>query len=88
MKYIEVTDSPATNTDQTLYRFLIWDDLSLSLDEVSIQYRPTKRHAWRPVEKWSRLSRRDCTMVRPEPSEYVITQAIAQVRNMVRYEGA
>jgi len=86
MKTITVIDSTATDTEQHLYRFLVWDDLSLVLDDYAIQSRKTKRHGWKTVRMWSRLERRDNTIDRPEPSKYVIAQAIDQVRGMVRYE--
>lgn len=70
----EVTAPDALS--QVAYRYVILDNLDLTLSEIVHRARATKRHGWKVVKSWDRTNRRGNTMEREEPS--------GQVREAVR----
>lgn len=65
--------------------FVLIED-RVSMRSYAIDERPTKRHAWRPVEYWSSRSGEWMTLTaRPEIPQATKDKAVELIRNQIKY---
>jgi hypothetical protein len=78
---IEIDETPLK---RRVLRFDVLD-ARLVLDYDADEERESKRHRFRRVRWWHRLSSRENTMDRREPPAEAIEQALAAVRSQIKY---
>lgn len=71
---------------KTEYRYRMREDLKVELDRTMHFERPTKRHGWRVIKFWSRLSIcRDNTMEREEPPQDVKDEIRRKINDALQF---